>query len=75
MHKDPKSANKDCQLDCIFALLRSVSIKAVRITLMKSTPLHIQRCVRHSLTMEDRDKLTSACVYIYENSTEFDVTG
>jgi len=35
---DPKSAKKDCQLDCLFALLGSGSIKAARKMLYKLTP-------------------------------------
>jgi len=39
---DPKSVKKDSQLDCLFfTLLGSAGIKAVRITLMKSSPGHM----------------------------------
>jgi len=36
---DPKSAKKDCRLDCILVLLESARIKAVHKMLMKLTPV------------------------------------
>jgi len=50
---DPKSEKKDWQLDCIFVLLGSAHVKALRKMLVKSTPDADSECCY--LLKVDRD--------------------